>query len=50
MIFNYTVTSMIQKEDLFYFNVINLVKRKGKSVSLPIHNVFFNKSHKAMTG
>lgn len=44
------MTSVTQKQNLCHLDVINLVKRKGKSVSLPIHNVLFDKAHKLMSG
>lgn len=45
-----SMTSVTQKQDLCHLDVINLVKRKGRRVALPIHDVLFDKAHKPMSG
>lgn len=44
------MTNVTQKQDLCHLDVIKFVRRKGKSVSLPIHNVLFDKAHRPMSG
>lgn len=44
------MTNVTKKQDLCHLDVIKFVRRKGKSVSLPIHKVLFDKAHRPMSG